>query len=174
MQPRPMAETSRPAFPSFRVCISTVRYFQATGHRASCDIPILRSYCLILAKVGTAYGPGDKLPAILQKRAIIMAAEHTSVGTHGRRNELRTELARKVASFVGAAESRKADVPGLTIYRHTAPTAPAPATYEPSVALVVQGRKQVELGATTFIYDPSRYLLTSLDLPVVSRVVEAT
>lgn len=103
-----------------------------------------------------------------------MAAEYTSVGTHGRRSELRTELARKVASFVGSAESLIADVPGLTLYRHTAPTAPAPATYEPSVALVLQGRKQVELGARTFIYDPSRYLLTSLDLPVVSRVMEAT
>ena len=41
------------------------------------------------------------------------------------------------------------------------------------MALVVQGRKQVELGSNTFLYDASRYLLTSLDLPVVSRVVEA-
>jgi AraC-like DNA-binding protein len=38
----------------------------------------------------------------------------------------------------------------------------------------VQGRKQVELGPNTFLYDGSRYLLTSLDLPVVSRVVEAS
>jgi AraC-like DNA-binding protein len=42
------------------------------------------------------------------------------------------------------------------------------------VALVVQGRKQVELGPNTFWYDASRYLLTSLDLPVVSQVVEAS
>jgi AraC-like DNA-binding protein len=42
------------------------------------------------------------------------------------------------------------------------------------VALVVQGRKQVELGPKTFLYDVSRYLLTSLDLPVISRVVEAS
>jgi AraC-like DNA-binding protein len=42
------------------------------------------------------------------------------------------------------------------------------------VAFVVQGRKQVELGANTFLYDASRYLLTSLDLPVVSRVVDAS
>lgn len=103
-----------------------------------------------------------------------MAARHKSVGTDGRVAELRTELARKVASFVGLANSLTTDVPGLTLYRHIAPTAPAPATYEPSVALVVQGRKQVELGTATFIYDPSHYLLTSLDLPVISRVVEAT
>ncbi len=91
-----------------------------------------------------------------------------------RRNELRAELARKVALFVGSTESRVTDVPGLTLYRHTAPTTPAPAAYEPSVALVVQGRKRVELGPNTFLYGPSRYLLTSLDLPVVSQVVEAS
>jgi AraC-like DNA-binding protein len=84
------------------------------------------------------------------------------------------ELARKVALFVGSAESLTTDVPGLTLYRHTAPTRPAPATYEPSLAVVVQGRKQVELGANTFVYDGSKYLLTSLDLPVVSRVIEAS
>jgi hypothetical protein len=83
-------------------------------------------------------------------------------------------LARKVACFVGSAESLATPVPGLTLHRHTAPTNPAPVTYEPSVALVVQGRKRVELGANTFVYDPLRYLLTSLDLPVISQVVEAT
>jgi AraC-like DNA-binding protein len=94
-------------------------------------------------------------------------------GAHARA-ELRAKLARKVALFIGSAESLATDVPGLTLYRHIAPTRPAPATYEPSVAVVVQGRKQVELGANTFVYDGSRYLLTALDLPVVSRVVEAS
>jgi len=90
------------------------------------------------------------------------------------RTELRAEVARKVALFIGSAESLASDVPGLTLYRHIAPTRSAAATYEPSVAVVVQGRKQVELGANTFVYDGSRYLLTALDLPVVSRVVEAS
>jgi AraC-like DNA-binding protein len=91
-----------------------------------------------------------------------------------RQNELRAELARKVALFVDQTESRVTDVPALTLYRHTAPTPPASVTYEPSVALVVQGRKQVELGPNTFFYDASRYLLTSLDLPVVSQVIEGS
>jgi AraC-like DNA-binding protein len=47
-------------------------------------------------------------------------------------------------------------------------------TYEPGVTVIAQGRKRVELGRTAFIYDPSRYLLTSIDLPVVSRVIEAS
>jgi len=40
--------------------------------------------------------------------------------------------------------------------------------------VVAQGRKQATLGGTTFIFDPSRYLLTSLDLPVICNVIEAS
>lgn len=88
--------------------------------------------------------------------------------------QLRAELADKVALLTGSAESRTTAIPALTLYRHTAPTAPASATYEPSAAFVVQGRKRVELGGTTFMYEASRFLLTSLNLPVVSQVVEAS
>ena len=88
--------------------------------------------------------------------------------------ELRSALARKIALFIGSAEKRVTDVPGLLLTRRTAPTAPALATYEPSLAVVAQGRKRATLGGTTFIFDPSRYLLTSLDLPVICNVIEAS
>jgi AraC-like DNA-binding protein len=88
--------------------------------------------------------------------------------------ELRTALARKIASFIGSAEKRVTDVPGLLLARRTAPTAPVSATYEPSLAVVAQGRKRATLAGTTFIFDQSRYLLTSLDLPVICNVIEAS
>jgi AraC-like DNA-binding protein len=91
-----------------------------------------------------------------------------------RARELRAELARKIALFIGSAENRATDIPGLTLHRRTAPTAPCSMTYEPGVTVVAQGRKRVDLGRTTFIYDASRFLLTSVDLPVVSRVIEAS
>src|SRR5271165_2464940 len=91
-----------------------------------------------------------------------------------RARELRKELARKIASFIGPKEKLITDVPGLLLTRRTAPTAPASATYEPSLAVVAQGRKRAELGGTTFIFDESRYLLTSLDLPVICNVIEAS
>jgi AraC-like DNA-binding protein len=91
-----------------------------------------------------------------------------------RAQELRAELARKVAQSIGSADTLPTNISGLTLYRRTAPTAPTAVTYEPSLAVVAQGRKRVELGRTTFIYDPSRFLLTSVDLPVVSRVIEAS
>src|SRR5947209_14834315 len=88
--------------------------------------------------------------------------------------ELRTELARKIASFIGSAENRATGIPGLTLHRRTAPTAPCSVTYQPSMTVIAQGRKRVELGRKVFIYDASRFLLTSVDLPVVSRVIEAS
>src|SRR6202521_2322648 len=88
--------------------------------------------------------------------------------------ELPNELASKIAFFVGSKERLLTDVPGLLLSRRTSPTAPASATYEPSLAVVAQGRKQASLGGTNFIFDQSRYLLTSLDLPVICNVIEAS
>jgi AraC-like DNA-binding protein len=91
-----------------------------------------------------------------------------------RARELRAELARKIASFMGSEENRATGIPGLRLYRRIAPTAPCSMTYEPCVTLMVQGRKRVELGRTTFIYGESQYLLTSVDLPIVSQIIEAS
>ena len=89
-------------------------------------------------------------------------------------HELRKELARKIALFMGSEERRVTDIPGLILVRRTAPTAPCSMTYEPNLAVIAQGRKRVDLGRTAFIYDSTRFLLTSVDLPVVSRVIEAS
>jgi len=75
---------------------------------------------------------------------------------------------------MGSEENRATDIPGVTLHRRTAPTAPCPMTYQPSVTVIAQGRKRVELGRNTFIYDDTRFLLTSVDLPLISRVIEAT
>jgi DNA-binding transcriptional ArsR family regulator len=91
-----------------------------------------------------------------------------------RLHKLRAELASKVAEIIGAEENLTTDIPRLTLHRRTAPTPACSATYEPSVTVIAQGRKQVELGPNIFTYDNSRFLLTSIDLPILSRVVEAT
>lgn len=88
--------------------------------------------------------------------------------------ELRAELAGKIARYMGSAENRATPIPGVTLHRRTAPTAPCSATYEPGVTVIAQGRKQVVLGATTFVYGESRYLLTSVDLPIVSQIMDAS
>src|SRR5580698_6210062 len=88
--------------------------------------------------------------------------------------KLQMDLARKIAFFVGSAERLATAIPGLLLSRRTAPTAPASASYEPSLAVVAQGRKRAKLGGTDFIFDESHYLLTSLDLPVICNVIEAS
>src|SRR5579864_720393 len=105
-----------------------------------------------------------------------MTVKKASKSAHPPQDQLRVlrkELARRIASFVGSKERLITDIPGLLLSRRTAPTAPASATYEPSLAVVAQGRKRIDLGRTTFIFDQSRFLLTSLDLPVISQVIEA-
>jgi len=91
-----------------------------------------------------------------------------------RARELLSELARKIAVQMGSTENRATPIPGLTLHRRTAPTAPCSATYEPGVTVIAQGRKRVDLGRNTFTYGESRYLLTSLDLPIVSQITEAS
>jgi AraC-like DNA-binding protein len=100
--------------------------------------------------------------------------KETAVPAPDRIRQLRAQLARKIAKFVGSEEKLTTAIPGLLFSRRTAPTAPASATYEPSLAVVAQGRKRAVLGGTTFIFDESRYLLTSLDLPVICNVIEAS
>ena len=88
--------------------------------------------------------------------------------------DLRAELAKKIAWFIGSSERLITEVPGLLLVRRTAPSAPCSGTYTPSLIVVAQGSKRVDLGHTTFIYDRSRFLLTAIDLPIISQVVEAS
>jgi AraC-like DNA-binding protein len=88
--------------------------------------------------------------------------------------ELRSDLAEKIALFAGLSERLLTEIPGVLLVRRTAPTAPCSGTYQPSVIVVAQGSKRVDLGQTSFVYDESRYLLTALDLPIVSQVVKAS
>lgn len=88
--------------------------------------------------------------------------------------ELRSQLAQKISIQLGSAEKMTTAVPGLSLHQRTGPTAPCVVAYVPGLIVMAQGGKRVELGHRTFIYNESRYLLTSLDLPSVSQVVEAT
>jgi len=102
------------------------------------------------------------------------AARKIAPSLSNRARELRAELARKIASFMGSEQNRATDIPGVMLHRRTAPTAPCSATYEPGITVMAQGRKRVDLGGTTFIYGESRYLLTAVDLPIVSQIIEAS
>jgi AraC-like DNA-binding protein len=63
---------------------------------------------------------------------------------------------------------------GLNFYRHTAPTSPTHGLYSPSICIIAQGAKECQMGEERFRYDPANYLLCSLDVPVITEVVEAS
>src|SRR5229473_4407341 len=84
------------------------------------------------------------------------------------------ELGSKIGNSLGGSGERATEVPGLMLYRCTAATVPSPCTYEPSLLLIAQGRKRVDLGRTNYVFGQSRFLLTSLELPVVSQVITAS
>lgn len=89
-------------------------------------------------------------------------------------HQLRAELARKMASFIGKEENRTTEIPGVSLHRRTAPTPPCRMTYHPGIIVIAQGSKRANLGRTSFIYDESRFVVTAVDLPIVSWVAEAT
>lgn len=65
-------------------------------------------------------------------------------------------------------------IENLVLGRRTQPSAPCHGSYQPCLALVLQGKKSVLLGAETIDYGRGDYLLTSLDLPVTWRIAEAS
>ncbi len=87
---------------------------------------------------------------------------------------LRTELSRRIGAHADVEGNKATAIPGLALYRRSAPTVCASTTYEPSLVVFVQGEKRINLGKTTLICNESRFLLTSVDLPVVSQVTRAS
>jgi AraC-like DNA-binding protein len=88
--------------------------------------------------------------------------------------ELNLELASRIAALIGSEEKRATAIPRLTLHQRTAPTAACHILYEPSVIVIAQGSKEVQIGKDIQTYDASRYLLISVDLPTVTRVTEAS
>lgn len=87
---------------------------------------------------------------------------------------LRKELCAKIAAYTQSEGENRTSVPGLALYRRSKPSACYLATYEPSFTVFVQGRKRVNLGGDIYVCDGSSFLLSSIDVPVESQIVEAS
>jgi len=88
--------------------------------------------------------------------------------------EARRALARRIASITGPDEEHVTAVPGVVLYKRDEPTPCYRASYEPSLSIFVQGRKHVILGETEYVCDSSSFLLSSIDVPAQSQIVEAS
>src|SRR6478752_10451340 len=84
------------------------------------------------------------------------------------------DLADAISKVAGHASEVSTTVPGLTLYQNTVPTAPNPCTYVPSLLVIPQGKKRVDLGKQSYVFGESTFLLTSIELPIISRVCAAS
>jgi AraC-like DNA-binding protein len=85
----------------------------------------------------------------------------------------REELTERIARAIGhdgMIESLK----GLHFYRTSFPSECIHSVSIPSFCVIAQGSKEVLLGSDRYQYDPMRYLLGTVELPIASRILEAT
>lgn len=89
-------------------------------------------------------------------------------------NASRDSLTQHIARLTEREELPTTAIPGLGLYRRTAPSEPVTGMYEPSICLVAQGAKRVRLGDDSYVYDAQNYLITSVHLPTTVQVIEAS
>lgn len=100
---------------------------------------------------------------------------------HGQTLDLGAKTAALQAELAAAIERRtrgvsdcSTDIAHLGLFRREAPAAPSVCLVEPSIVLVARGTKRLIVGGEGHAYDAQRFLVTSLDIPANSEVVEAS
>jgi AraC-like DNA-binding protein len=83
-------------------------------------------------------------------------------------------LGESIARLTENGELHTTAVPGLSLFRRIEPTEPISGMYEPSLCMVAQGAKRVLLGDDTYVYDSHHYLITSVHLPTIVQIIEAS
>ncbi|EGQ8045364.1 TPA: AraC family transcriptional regulator N-terminal domain-containing protein [Vibrio parahaemolyticus] len=84
------------------------------------------------------------------------------------------KLAKLIDRWTGDANQYDTPISGLRFSRWTTPTPPTSYTHNPSICLIAQGRKRVLLGEESFIYDANHFLISSVDLPIIANIIEAS
>lgn len=103
-----------------------------------------------------------------------MKTEMVSSERNSRLERDREELAAIIERSTGTDGHHATALPALSFFRAGRLGTQTCAMYEPGLVLVAQGAKQVLLGGEIYRYDQANYLVTSIDLPVSSQVVQAT
>lgn len=65
-------------------------------------------------------------------------------------------------------------IPSLSLMHATEITEPIETVYKPSICVVAQGAKTATLADEIYRYDPMTYLVISVELPVISRILKAS
>ncbi|RAP76323.1 AraC family transcriptional regulator [Paenibacillus montanisoli] len=84
------------------------------------------------------------------------------------------ELGKIIEQYSEGEGVFKTAIPSLYFMRLSNTSESSHGVYKPSFCMVVQGAKEVWLGQDRFRYSPSDYLVSSVHLPVITQVTEAT
>src|SRR5688572_13829249 len=85
----------------------------------------------------------------------------------------REELAKRLARWV-RHDGDVSPQPGLNLVRFARPTELHHGFLDPCLCVIAQGAKTLTLGEDVFRYDPARYMIATVGVPMTAQVVEAT
>ena len=84
------------------------------------------------------------------------------------------ELASLIDRFAVGEGACATALPRVKLARATRPVSKTHGMHAASVCVIAQGTKRVMVGDETYTYDASRYLVASVDVPVIGQVLDAT
>ncbi len=83
----------------------------------------------------------------------------------------RAELASLIRRFAPDFGVHPTAIQNLHLIRSDHPTEDLHQVHKPALCVVIDGRKEVRLASETYIYDPLNYLVLSVTLPIVGKVI---
>lgn len=88
--------------------------------------------------------------------------------------EKRNLLKTRVQELFPAPGMLQTGIKGFSASLRTAPTSNQHCFYKPMAIVVLQGKKQTMLGTEKFTYNENQLVVTSIDIPTVGSIVEAS
>ncbi len=84
------------------------------------------------------------------------------------------ELSRDIAQRTPGTGDFPTAVEGLELFRRNEPAPPVSCLVPPSIVLVADGAKIMWVGGEPYEYNAEKFLITSLDLPASSEILQAS
>ena len=79
-----------------------------------------------------------------------------------------------IAKWTEGKHRTETAIPGLVLHRWSSPTEPSSYMFAPHLCLIAQGVKRILLGDEAYVYDAQTFVVSSVELPIVSHILEAT
>ncbi len=86
----------------------------------------------------------------------------------------RSRLVNLMMQWIAGKHLVKTAVPGMEFHCWPSPTEPTSYMFSPHLCLIAQGVKRIVLGEESYVYDANSFVVSSVELPLVSHVIEAS